>query len=213
MSLESSSPPAPLVLRTAQRARRGVTAIAAFMNYVAGWGFVFCSAFVTFDVLARNFGGFSSQATTEITSYLLAFGIAWGLAHALATRSHIRIDVLVNRLPVVWRQFLHAFALLLMTAFALFIAWCAWHLVDESILFNAKDTSALSIPLVIPQGLWFVGIGMLAAMSLCLLAEVVCLLLAGRAAEIDALLGPRGYQEETAEALEAVGLAKPEAGP
>jgi TRAP-type C4-dicarboxylate transport system permease small subunit len=213
MSLEPGSPPAPLALRTAQRARRVVTAIAAFMNYVAGWGFVFCSAFVTFDVLARNFGGFSSQATTEITSYLLAFGIAWGLAHALATRSHIRIDVLVNRLPLASRQFLHAFALLLMTVFALFIAWCAWHLVDESILFNAKDTSALSIPLVIPQGLWFVGIGMLAAMALCLLAEVVCLLLTGRAAEIDTLLGPRGYQEETAEALEAVGLAKPEAGP
>ena len=89
----------------------------------------------------------------------------------------------------------------------------AWHLVDESILFNAKDTSALSIPLVIPQGLWFVGIAMLAVMSLCLMAEVICLLLMGRAAEIDMLLGPRGYQEETAEALEAVGAAKPEAKP
>ena len=64
-------------------------------------------------MLARNFGGFSSRATTEITSYLLAFGIAWGLAHALATRAHIRIDVLVNRLPLGSRQFLHAFALLL----------------------------------------------------------------------------------------------------
>ncbi|MGE0848449.1 MAG: TRAP transporter small permease subunit [Hyphomicrobiaceae bacterium] len=187
--------------------------IAAGMNYAAGWGFIFCSAFVTFDVLARNFGGFSSRATTEITSYLLAFGIAWGLAHALAMRAHIRIDVLVNRLPLRARQFLHAFALLLMTAFALFIAWSAWHLVDESILFNAKDTSALSIPLVIPQGLWFIGIGMLAAMSLCLLAEVLCLLLMGRAADVDALLGPRGYQEETAEALEAAGSAKPEAKP
>ena len=47
-------------------------------------------------------------------------------------------------------------------------------------------------------------------MSLCLMAEVICLLLTGRAAEIDTLLGPRGYQEETAEALEAVGAARPE---
>ena len=31
----------------------------------------------------------------------------------------------------------------------------------ESILFNAKDTSALAIPLVIPQGLWAIGITML----------------------------------------------------
>jgi TRAP-type C4-dicarboxylate transport system permease small subunit len=201
------------VLRILQGIRQLVSNIAAGMNYAAGWGFIFCSAFVTFDVLARNFGGFSSRATTEITSYLLAFGIAWGLAHALAMRAHIRIDVLVNRLPLAARQFLHAFALLLMTGFALFIAWSAWHLVDESILFNAKDTSALSIPLVIPQGLWFIGIAMLAAMSLCLLAEVLCLLLMGRPADVDALLGPRGYQEETAEALEAAGAAKPEAKP
>ena len=210
MSLEPRPPSAPLALRIAHRARMIATGVAAFMNYVAGWGFIFCACFVTFDVLARNFAGFSSRATTEITSYLLAFGIAWGLAHALAMRAHIRIDVLVNRLPLKWRQVLHAFALLLMTAFALFIAWCAWLLVDESILFNAKDTSALSIPLVIPQGLWFVGIGMLAAMSLCLLAEVLCLLLTGRAAEIDRLLGPRGYQEETEE---AVGAARPGAKP
>jgi hypothetical protein len=85
--------------------------------------------------------------------------------------------------------------------------------VDESILFNAKDTSALSIPLVIPQGLWFIGIAMLALMALSLCVEVAGLLLTGKAAEIDAVLGPRGYQEETQEALEAVGAARPEAGP
>jgi TRAP-type C4-dicarboxylate transport system permease small subunit len=187
--------------------RRAATALAAFMNYVAGWNYILCAAFITIDVLCRNFGGFSSSATTEITSYMLAFGIAWGLAHALATRSHIRIDVLVNRLPIGLRQYLHAFALLLLTGLSVFIAWCAWRLVGESILFNAKDTSALAIPLVIPQGLWAIGITMLAVFAVVLLLEVVCLLATGNAAEIDKLLGPRGYQEETQEALEAVGLA------
>jgi TRAP-type C4-dicarboxylate transport system permease small subunit len=187
--------------------RKAASALAVFMNYVAGWNFIFCAAFITIDVLCRNFGGFSSSATTEITSYMLAFGIAWGLADALATRSHIRIDVLVNRLSIGLRQYLHAFALVLLTGLSLFFAWCAWHLVDESILFNAKDTSALAIPLVIPQGLWAIGITMLAVFAAVLLLEVVCLLVAGNASEIDKLLGPRGYQEETQEALEAVGLA------
>jgi TRAP-type C4-dicarboxylate transport system permease small subunit len=187
--------------------RRAASALAAFMNYVAGWNYILCAAFITIDVLCRNFGGFSSSATTEITSYMLAFGIAWGLAHALATRSHIRIDVLVNRLPIGLRQYLHAFALLLLTGLSLFIAWCAWGLVGESILFSARDTSALAIPLVVPQGLWAIGITMLAVFAVVLLLEVVCLLATGNAAEIDKLLGPRGYQEETQEALEAVGLA------
>ena len=187
--------------------RKVASAVAAVMNYVAGWNFIFCAVFITIDVVCRNFGGFSSSATTEITSYMLAFGLAWGLAHALATRSHIRIDVLVNRMPIGVRQYLHAFALVLLTGLSLFFAWCAWSLVGESMLFNARDTSALAIPLVIPQGLWAVGITMLALFSVVLLLEVICLIVAGDAAEVDKLLGPRGYQEETQEALEAVGLA------
>lgn len=195
-----------------RKLRRAASAVAAFMNYVAGWNFIFCAVFITVDVLCRNFGGFSSSATTEITSYMLAFGLAWGLAHGLATRSHIRIDVLVNRLPIGVRQYLHAFALVLLTGLSVFLAWCAWGLVDESMLFNAKDTSALAIPLVIPQGLWAVGITMLAVFAVILLLEVICLVVAGDAAEVDKLLGPRGYQEETQEALEAVGLAPARSG-
>src|ERR1700737_1679941 len=145
--------------------RRAASALAAFMNYVAGWNYILCATFITIDVLCRNFGGFSSSATAGNTKHILALRIAWGLAHALATRSHIRIDVLVNRLPIGLRQYLHAFALLLLTGLSLFIAWCAWSLVGESILFNAKDTSALAIPLVIPQGLWAIGITMLAAVA------------------------------------------------
>jgi TRAP-type C4-dicarboxylate transport system permease small subunit len=207
MNVELASPRVERELRLARALRRIATTVAAGMNYVAGWNFILCAAFITIDVLCRNLGGFSSSATTEITSYMLAFGVAWGLAHALATRSHIRIDVLVNRLPVGLRQYLHAFALILLTGLSLFITWCAWHLVDESIFFNAKDTSALAIPLVIPQGLWAIGITMLAVFAVVLLLEIFCLLVMGNAAEIDRLLGPRGYQEETREALEAVGLA------
>lgn len=190
-----------------RKLRKAATAVASLMNYVAGWNFILCAVFITVDVLCRNFGGFSSSATTEITSYMLAFGLAWGMAHALATRSHIRIDVLVNRLPIGIRQYLHAFALILLTGLSVFLAWCAWGLVGESMLFNAKDTSALAIPLVIPQGLWAVGITMLAVFAVVLLLEVICLVVAGDAAKVDKLLGPRGYQEETQEALEAVGLA------
>ena len=191
--------------------RRAAARVAAVMNDIAGWVFILCAAFITVDVLLRNFAGFSSSATTEITSYMLAFGIAWGLAHALAVRAHIRIDVLVNKLPVDWRQYLHALALAVLTALALFLAWCAWMLVDESVFFSATDTSALAIPLVIPQGLWAVGISMFALMAVLLLFEVACLLCAGDAKEIDRLLGARGYEEETQEALEAVGMAPPPA--
>jgi TRAP-type C4-dicarboxylate transport system permease small subunit len=189
--------------------RRGSSLLAARMNDLAGWVFILCAGFITLDVMFRNFGGFSSSATTEITSYMLAFGIAWGLAHALAARAQIRVDVLVNKLPIAWRQYLHALALAVLTTLALFLAWCAWTLVDESVFFNATDTSALAVPLVIPQGLWAIGISMLAMQAVLQLFEVACLLCAGDAQLIDRLLGARGYEEETQEALEAVGISPP----
>src|SRR3954466_12483837 len=133
--------------------RKAASTVAAFMNYVAGWNFIFCAAFITIDVVCRNFGGFSSSATTEITSYMLAFGLAWGLAHALATRSHIRIDVLVNRLPTGVRQYLHAFALVLLTGLSLFLAWWAWGLGGESLVFNPKGQGGLTLPPLGPRGL------------------------------------------------------------
>ncbi|MGH7311281.1 MAG: TRAP transporter small permease subunit [Candidatus Rokuibacteriota bacterium] len=80
------------------------------MSCVAGWLFVVAALFVSFDVISRKFFGFSSQATVELTGYMLAFGIAWGLTDALTTRSHIRVDVLLAHLPVGARAYMHALA-------------------------------------------------------------------------------------------------------
>ena len=111
--------------------RRTVARLGTLMGYVAGWGFILCAAFITFDVIARRFFGFSSQATTELTGYALAFGISWALAHALTTRAHIRIDVLINHLPDRLRYPMHLLSLAALAVFIGFIAKGAYDLVDE----------------------------------------------------------------------------------
>ena len=99
------------LIAAASFCRRAVARLGTLMGYVAGWGFILCAAFITFDVIARRFFGFSSQATTELTGYALAFGISWALAHALTTRAHIRIDVLINHLPDRLRYPMHLLSL------------------------------------------------------------------------------------------------------
>src|SRR3712207_5579122 len=137
--------------------RRLVERAGTLMGYLAGWGFILCAAFITFDVLARRFFGFSSQSTTEVTGYALAFGISWALAHTLAARAHVRIDVLINHLPAAVRYPMHLLSLAALAVFVGFIAWGAYGLVDESLLFGATDISLLRTPLWIPQGLWAFG--------------------------------------------------------
>jgi len=196
------------VLRAATLLRRGVAGLAAGMAWVAGWNYIACALFITGDVLGRNLFGVSSAATVEITGYMLACGIAWGLAHTLACRAHIRVDVLVTRLPVRLRAPLHIFSLLLLAGFALFIAWAAWALVDESALFDAHDNSALRVPLIIPQGIWAVGISAFVLMCAVLLLESTLALLTGEGERLDGLLGSRTLHDETEEALEAVAMAR-----
>ncbi|WP_217648625.1 TRAP transporter small permease subunit [Falsiroseomonas stagni] len=178
------------------------------MGLVAGWGFVLCAFFITFDVLARSIFRVSTQSTTEITGYMLAFGLSWGLAHTLTQRSHVRIDLLVNRLPQRIRIWLHLLSLLLLGVFMAFIAQGAWDLVDESLLFNATDISLLRTPLAIPQGLWAAGMVVFLALIACMLLENLLLAILGDAKQVERNLSSRGYDEEAQEALEALGVAE-----
>jgi TRAP-type C4-dicarboxylate transport system permease small subunit len=205
----SGSTPAPL--RAARGLTHAVSRAAALMAYLAGWNYIACAALITFDVVGRSFFGVSSTATVEVSSYMLACGIAWSLAHTLARRAHIRVDVLVNRLPLRLRAWLHLFSLALLAGFASFVAWAGWQVLEESMLFDAHDNSALRIPLDIPQGLWAFGLLAFLVMAFVLLLESALAMAFGRAGEVDRLLGARSIEDETQEALEAVAMAREEA--
>jgi TRAP-type C4-dicarboxylate transport system permease small subunit len=179
------------------------------MGYLAGWGFIAISGLITFDVLARRFLGFSTQATTELSGYALAFGIAWALAHTLAMRAHVRIDLLVNRFPLKIRAWLHLLSLVFLGVFIGYLAYGSYNLVDESLLFGATDISILRVPLAIPQGLWAFGIAVMLLLIVLMTVETFLLILAGREQEAEALLHSRSYEEEVAETLEAVGMTGP----
>ena len=172
------------------------------MNSLAGWMYLLCACFITLDVLSRRFLHFSSQGTTEISSYMLAFGISWGLAQALTSRGHIRVDVLVLRLPVRVRAYLHLLALAFLTVLGLLFARRAWDVVLESWEFGAKDTSALSIPLILPQGLWAIGLSVFCVLTARLAGDRVVAAAGAAGGGRPAARGP-SVAEETEEALEA----------
>ena len=196
------------MMAVVSRANRLIDVLARGMNRCAGWLFVLCALFVTFDVLARKFLGFSSQSTTELSGYMLGVGIAWGLAGALDARTHVRIDILIQKVPPRWRGYLHWLALASLAVFAGFLAYGAWHTTMESWDFKATDNSLLKTPLIIPQGLWLIGIGVFGVMTVLRVLEVALLLPRGDIGAIEHLTGPRSYIEEAEEALEAIGSAQ-----
>jgi len=209
MAVESGGHQVTPLLSLLRKTRSALRTLARAMNAAAGWMFFICAAFITFDVLARNFLGFSSKSTTEVTGYMLAFGMAWGLAYTLLERGHVRVDMLVNRMPLGIRQYLHAVALLLLAVFTGYATYGAIFLAKESFDFGATDMSALRVPLVVPQSLWAFGLTMLFVTALELLVETLALLAGKRFDEVDRLVSSRTYEDATAEALQAVGEAPP----
>ena len=186
--------------------RAWIERLGRLMGWMAGWLFVVCAFFVTVDVLSRKFLGFSTRGTTEITGYMLAFGLTWGLTHTMTVRAHIRVDMLVSRMPLGLRAYMHAVAVTFLAAVMFFCAWRGWAVVLESWEFGARDTSALSIPLIVPQGLWAFGLTVFFALIVVMLLEVVLLLVLGQREAVDRMLRARTLEEETAEALEAAAM-------
>lgn len=173
------------------------------MSRIAGWVYVACAMMITFDIIARNFFGFSSKATVELSGYALGLGISWGLAGAFVARMHVRVDMLLEKLPRSPRAWLHLLALLLLLGFLGVVAYGVIYLVNDSWEFDAHDLSALQIPLWVPQGAFTFGILALIGVVLVALVRVVRLLLAGDPDGVNAVMRQKSASEEAEEAIEA----------
>lgn len=173
----------------------------------AGFAYLAITLLICFDVVGRRLLGFSTGSTTELTGYLMAAAMSWGLAGTLIERAHVRIDVLVQKAPPKLRVWLHAIAITALLVFGVFMAWGAVHMALETYEFGATDLSVWSIPLAIPQGIWAAGFALLLLGVLALIARAASLMLKRDYEGVDRLLVARSYVDEATETLEAVGQA------
>jgi len=176
--------------------------------HVAGWCYLGITLLITFDIIARRLMGFSTEATTEVTGYLMAIGMSWGMAGTLFERGHVRIDVLVQKLPLKVRVWLHMASLLALLVSTAFFVYGAYSLARDSWELGATDLSTLRMPMVVPQGLWAAGLALLLLTVVAMAARSLRQLAGGEADAMDRMLMARTYEDEAAETLEAVAEAQ-----
>ncbi|MBL8377704.1 MAG: TRAP transporter small permease [Burkholderiales bacterium] len=171
---------------------RGVDALVL----LSGWWLIAFSLTSCFEMVSRKLFAFSLQGVDEVGGYTLAVTSAIGFSYTLITRGHTRVDFLLSKLPGGLRSFLNWFAMTTLSAMALFGMYRASNVLSESIEFQSTATTPLQTPLWLPQGIWFVGYGLFALISLYLAAHATLLLLRGRRAELDRAYGPQTLDEE-----------------
>ena len=141
------------------------------MAWLSGAIFLVLAIYVTLDTLGRSFGGPYSGFTDDISAFALATAGTWATAYALQVGAHVRVDLLLPRLPPALRAGLDQLTIILAGLFAALLAYHAWMLAAGSYRLGARSISVLQAPLVIPQGLLAFGLTMLALQAAALLIE------------------------------------------
>jgi TRAP-type C4-dicarboxylate transport system permease small subunit len=125
-----------------------------------GWALMLLSVLIAFEVLGRKFFGFSFRGVDEIGGYVLAVISAVGFSYALIAHGHVRIDLLLSRLPTRLQDFANWIAAIGMTAFAYVLLWQTVLLYSRTITLGARAGTPLDTPLIYPQGVWTVALAL-----------------------------------------------------
>lgn len=202
--MNPSTPPDPL-LAAARRA--------SLAGALAGGLLVLAAAvLVSVDVLLRKLASVTLGGADELSGYALAIGSAWSFAFVLLERGNVRIDALYQHLPRPLAALCDAGAVLSLLVFGGLVMWHGFGVVAQSWASNSHSNSALAVPLVLPQVLWWAGWLWFVGCAVLLLVHTVARLLRRDWAGVTALVGARSVAEEAEEEL-AHALAARQGGP
>ncbi len=102
--------------------------------------------------------GLAIPGLSEISGFLLVGASFLGLAYTFVHGGHIRVTLLIGRLPPAPRAWVEVFCLSVALALCAYLAWNLYWLLDDSITFNETSYGLLRIPLWIPQTAMLAGV-------------------------------------------------------
>jgi TRAP-type C4-dicarboxylate transport system permease small subunit len=175
--------------------------ISRLLAWAAGACILFgCGLLISLDVITRAIFRRGVVESFEISGYAFAAAIGLGMAFAVASKSHIRVDIALGLLPKGWRAPCDLLAAAALALIALALAWYCWGTLSQSIEMNAKSVSTMQTPLALPQSVWFAGLFWFAAMAVIVPLQALARLLSGDRAGFDALVGSLRVDEEIEQA-------------
>jgi len=185
-----------------QAAAEGISRVGAI---IGGAMLLVASILICIDITLRYTMSITLGGADELSGYALAISSAWGFSSALLSRSHIRIDTVYVRIKSIsLRALLDLVSLATLLGFFGMVAWYAWGVVKQSWDSSSRSLSAIEMPLVIPQGLWFAGLAFFVALSLLLLLRGLLAFAAGNYTGLFALIGSKSALAEAEEEIAAV---------
>lgn len=175
--------------------------VSRYMAWVSGAILLIgCAGSITLDVVLRYFLNRTVVESFEVSGYAFAAAVGLGMAYTIACKSNIRIDLVANRLPRPFRVAADVLAHLSIVVVACTIAWYALQTWSQSFKLDAKSISSLQVPLILPQGVWLLGLLWFAVFAILVLGRAARLLARGDINGVQHLVGPATLKEEIEQA-------------
>ena len=179
------------------------TTLSRIAMWVAGALTLASAIYISADVIARKFLGFTLGGSDELSGYAFAISVSWALSFATLQRANIRIDALYQHLPPRLCALLDWIALVSLAVFIVYLTRYANDVALVSWERNSTANTILATPLWIPQYLWVVGLIWLCVVLALMLVRSSIALITGDLATIQAICGIRSTQDEATEEAEA----------
>ena len=180
---------------------RLVERLSRWMTIAGGILIVIAAAVICVEITARHVFNKTFVGVDEISGYALAIGTTWSLGFALLHKAHVRIDALYAHMPPALKPWLDIASLAVLGAVVGVLTFRAGELAYLSLAFGSRSMTPLATPLVIPQGLWALGLVAFLLLIVLLLARSVRALASGDHETVTRLAGPASVQEEIEEEL------------
>ena len=146
------------------------------------------------ETVMRKLLNHSLAGVDELSGYAIAIGAPLCFAVTAVERSHIRINLLHMRMPVLAQAILNFLAAISLAALAIFLAVFTVRTVQETQMFGSVAQTPWMTPLIWPQLAWMIGMGVFTLTAILLAVRALIL-----AARRDTTALTREFAPETVE--------------
>ena len=166
-----------------QKLAKFIDKLADWMGYVSGWMVPTMVVLVAVEVFMRYVLHNPPMVADEFSAYLLVGCSFLGLAYTWRQGGHVRITILVHRLPSKAASWIRLIVLILIFAFMIGISKAGYDMLVYARMIGLRSDTWLMFPLFWPQLTVFLGFLMLTLTVMVDIARAVSKIMAGEPVE------------------------------
>lgn len=178
-----------------------MTHLSRYAAIVFGTMMLVLAVLVAVETIVRKALGVSLGGVDELSGYAIAIGGPLAFTVAVIEQAHIRINLLHMHMPARVQAIMNLAAALMLAALAVYLFIFTVRTVQETQLYGSIAQTPWATPLIYPQMLWLVAMGIFAFSAVILALRALLLVLRMDWQSLRREFGPETVEDELAAEL------------